>query len=948
MPGTPFLLTPKMKTLVSLLAAALSGLAFAATPTGPGAVPEGLASSDWSDIHAAYEAARHAPQRQDGGHLVARNPGQQWRTEFDGKGFTVTPDHGSWTWGLELTGYGDRKLPSAASFSQLRHEGGKITCQRDENLSEWFINDSRGLEQGWDIRRRPGRADPAAPLQLHLSTRGSVRPQVSDGGDSVSFQQESGDKALSYGGLKAWDADGRKLSVRFEAADGNRICIAVDDQSARYPITIDPIAQQAFVKASNYGEDDRFGRSVAISGDTVVIGAPNEDSAATGANGDQTSNAASNSGAVYVFVRTGATWAQQAYLKASNPGTDDQFGCSVAISGDTVIVGAVEEDSAATGVNGDQSNNGAVFSGAAYVFTRNGTTWTQQAYLKASNTGAEDAFGESVAISGDTAVVGARGEGSNATGVNGNQSNNSAGGAGAVYVFTRSGTAWTQQAYLKASNAEANDFFGCSVAISGDTMVAGASREDSTAPGVNGDQSNNAGAYVGAAYVFVRNGTAWTQQAYLKASNPSISSSWWDGYEFGEAVAISGDTVVVGSSQEDRATSGVNGTPAGYVMNAGAAYVFARNGTMWSQQAYLKAHDPAQNSYFGRCVGISGDKVVVGSRFVNNLQTFGSAYVFSRNGTSWTQLALLPASSIGAWVVPVGISGETVVMGTDEAGDGGTGVTRIQAAGQTFSYQSGVAYITQLDVPTAPPAITVRMSGSPITNGGTAACGPAVIDTSREITIEIANPGTAPYIPAPGPLALTGTPAVAIAGDSDFTVSIQPALNPVLSGQSTSFKVRFAPASEGAKSATLTIPSNHVDGDNPFIIPLTGRGLSFTTDTDGDGLNDAAEFNLAALNFNWQLSQTAMVNAYSADVNRRQLYTPEQIQALHPGTALIARDPASGRFKVTAHWEKSTNLADFFDFPAPVGSSVSISPSGGVELEFASPENAAFFRIEQD
>ena len=125
-----------MKTLVSLLAAALSGLAFAATPTVPGAVPEGLAASEWSDIRAAYEAARHAPQRQDGGHLVARNPGQQWRTEFDGKGFTVTPDHDSWTWGLDLTGYGDRTLPSAISPSQLRHEGGKITCQRDENLSE--------------------------------------------------------------------------------------------------------------------------------------------------------------------------------------------------------------------------------------------------------------------------------------------------------------------------------------------------------------------------------------------------------------------------------------------------------------------------------------------------------------------------------------------------------------------------------------------------------------------------------------------------------------------------------------------------------------------------------------------------------------------------------------------------------------------------------------------
>jgi hypothetical protein len=185
-----------MKNLASLLAATLSGLAFAATPADPGTVPEGIAPSDWSDIRAAYEAGRHTAHRQDNGYLAARNPGQQWRAEFDGKGFIVTPDHGAWTWGLDLTGYGNQTLPSAASPSQLRHEGGRITCQRDENLTEWFINDSRGLEQGWDIQQRPERADPSAPLQLHLSTRGNVLPQVSASGDSVSFQHESGGNAL--------------------------------------------------------------------------------------------------------------------------------------------------------------------------------------------------------------------------------------------------------------------------------------------------------------------------------------------------------------------------------------------------------------------------------------------------------------------------------------------------------------------------------------------------------------------------------------------------------------------------------------------------------------------------------------------------------------------------------------------------------------------------------
>src|SRR5262249_9401641 len=160
-----------------------------------------------------------------------------------------------------------------------------------------------------------------------------------------------------------------------------------------------------------------------------------EDSNATGVNGNQSDNSAQGSGAAYVFVRNGTVWSQQAYLKASNTNAGDQFGVSVAVSGDTAVIGAWAESSNATGVNGNQLDNSTPDAGAAYVFVRNGTTWSQQAYLKASNTDAFDAFGASVAVSGDTVVVGAHLESSNATGVNGNQSDNSAQGSGAAYVF---------------------------------------------------------------------------------------------------------------------------------------------------------------------------------------------------------------------------------------------------------------------------------------------------------------------------------------------------------------------------------------------------------------------------------------------------------------------------------------------------------------------------------
>ncbi|QJE94649.1 hypothetical protein [Luteolibacter luteus] len=940
-----------MKYLLPLLATtALSGLALAAAPPDSGAVPEGIAASDWSGIRAAHEASRHAPHRQDNGHLVTRNPGQQWLAEFDGKGFTVTPDHGDWTWGLDLTGYGNHTLSSASSPAQLRYEGGKITCQRDENLTEWFINDTRGLEQGWNLQKRPERTDQDGPLQLHLSNRGGIRPQISAEGDCVSFQREDGSSALTYGGLKAWDADGKKLSVRFEQAGEGDIRILVEDQTARYPITIDPVVQQARLAASNAGLSDYFGSAVATSGNTVVVAARNEDSSAIGVNGDQTNNAAPESGAVYVFVRANGVWVQQAYLKASNTGAGDQFGRSVAISGDTLVVGARDEDSASIGVNGDQSSNAATNSGAVYVFTRTGATWSQQAYLKANNAEGGfvigDCFGASVAVSGDTVVVGAPEEDSAATGVNGDASNNSADGSGAAYVFVRSGSNWSQQAYLKASNTNTADLFGGEVAISGDTVVVGASRERSAATGVNGDQSNNSVFGAGAAYVFTRSGTAWSQQAYLKASNTAVASPGNSvGYLFGSSVAISGDTVVVGSPGEESAATGVNGDQTSKAaLSSGAAYVFARSGTAWAQQAYLKASNTGTSDNFGVSVGISGDKLIVGAVFESSDATgvdgdqisnaagaSGAAYIFNRSGTTWTQQSYLKASDTAqsaSFGSSVGISPRTAVVGAFQPD--------IYVNPTTNITHTGAAYTFNID---PAPEISIRQAEASLPNGATKPVGIFVVGTSTEVTFDLLNLGV-------DPLTLTGTPKVALTGSSDFTVSTQPS-SPVGDSGQTLFKVSFAPTSQGPKAASLSISSNDANNSS-FVIQLTGTGLTYTTDTDGDGLDDATEFTMAPLGFDWQTHQGALATAYLASLNGPGFYDAAQIQALHPGTSLLAKDPVSNRFKLTAQWEKSTDLAEFLAFPAPADSSVSISPSGGVEFEFASPESAGFFRINQD
>lgn len=223
-----------------------------------------------------------------------------------------------------------------------------------------------------------------------------------------------------------------------------------------------------YVKASNSFSGGQFGSALAMSADglTLVVGALNESSNASGVNGDQSNHALVGAGAVYVFTRpnTHVLWSQQAYLKASNPGQFAYFGCAVAVSADgtTVAVGARQESSAATGINDTTATTSATNSGAAYVFTRTGATWTQQAYVKASNTNADAQFGSSIALSanGSVLAVGAYQEQSGATGIDGMQSDKSANGSGATYVFERSGTTWTQQSYVKASNTAFGAAFG--------------------------------------------------------------------------------------------------------------------------------------------------------------------------------------------------------------------------------------------------------------------------------------------------------------------------------------------------------------------------------------------------------------------------------------------------------------------------------------------------------
>lgn len=469
------------------------------------------------------------------------------------------------------------------------------------------------------------------------------------------------------------------VSVRVQAPSGAEREYAV-------VVTRESKLSTTYIKASNVGAGDDFGNAVAISGDIIAIGARYEDSSATGINGNEAANDRGTSGAVYVYVRNGDTWKKEAYIKASNTDYNDQFGTSVAIDGNTLVVGAPGEDNRSNAINGMQNDEGSTDSGAVYVFVRDAMgKWSQQSYIKPSNTGDNDQFGTAVAISGDTIVVGAPFEDSNATGIGNDQGNNGEADSGAVYVFIRFGSTWQQEAYIKSSNTDSTDQFGASVAIWGDTLAVGATDEDSNTTGIN-PQFNESAYEAGAVYVFTRSLGVWTQQAFIKASNSA------SGDRFGSSVDLGENILVVGARNEDGGTVGVGGDQSDNgLTDAGAVYVFARSGTTWTQEAYIKASNTDTYDNFGANVSISGNLLAVGafgenaggvglnpSQQSNSEGDSGAVYLFSRGNDGWSQIGYLkalnsdPGDEFGKTVA---VSGDTLVCGAhlEDSGFGGVG-----------------------------------------------------------------------------------------------------------------------------------------------------------------------------------------------------------------------------------------------------------------------------------
>jgi len=322
-------------------------------------------------------------------------------------------------------------------------------------------------------------------------------------------------------------------------------------------------------------------------------------------------------------------WNEMQKLLAVDGGADDHFGESVSVDGDTAIIGVPQDDDLGSS------------SGSVYVFIYDGNNWIQQAKLHASDGVAGDNFGYSVSLCGDTALIGAIGYDDY---------------YGSAYVFTRSGTTWTQQAKLIASDGASMDYFGKSVSADGDTALIGAAYDDN---------------YKGSAYVFIRLGTTWTQQAKLVASDGNVEDY------FGRSVSVDGDTALIGAQGNDN--------------SKGAAYMFTRSGSTWIQKIKLLASDGEEIDCFGCSVSLNGDTASIGA-LGDDIK--GSAYVFTYTGSSWTQQAKLVASdgaSLDGFGNCVSVDGDTALIGAfgcDDKGEDSGSAYIFTRTGSTWIQQS--------------------------------------------------------------------------------------------------------------------------------------------------------------------------------------------------------------------------------------------------------------------
>lgn len=366
--------------------------------------------------------------------------------------------------------------------------------------------------------------------------------------------------------------------------------------------------EKAILTASNPGEEDSFGSSLDLEGDEIIIGAINESSANQDTPED---DSLEGSGAVYVFTRDAqGQWSQSQYIKSPRPSYDSDFGINVRRSGDYLAVSAPFEAYNADGtsitgpISNDASLYSSVYAGSAYIYKKETTGWTLLQTLSvpaedfsAEDKGWNDFFGTALDLEGTRLVVTAPNSGAGLTEED---------FPGRGYIYELENDLWVRKSIIEPSNGAISDDFGNSAVLDGDTIIIGAPYESSTP----GNPDSNDRTESGAAYVFVKDGEGWTQQAILKASNASDNAQFTN--DIAGGISLDGDIAVIGARLEEGSGTGVNPDFGnGGVLESGAAYIFKRTGTTWTQLAYLKSPYPGEDDRFGHDVLLDGTTLII-------------------------------------------------------------------------------------------------------------------------------------------------------------------------------------------------------------------------------------------------------------------------------------------------------------------------------------------------
>jgi len=569
-----------------------------------------LSSTIGKDQSAYYFSSTHQG-------YTNHHPTQKYEIHLNQEGLKV--EKGIQEWGLKLTGLGDQNSLQKLSHPILEVKKNRVEYRYSSDhekaypeVTVWYENGPLGLQQGVTIQSPLASKENRSKLILQLDQLGNSSSELKN--QQLQIKNSQGKELFRYAGLIAYDANGKKLPVEMRLRS-SKLFLEVDDREAAYPIVVDPFIQIAELTASDGAAGDQLSYSVAISGSTIVAGAPTD---VVDGNTQQ--------GSVYVFNLSNGIWSETQKLLANDGAADNVFGISVAIEDSTIVVGAAFAD-----IGGNNSQ------GAAYVFNLSNGTWSQTQKLVADDGAAGDDFGMSVAIKDSTIVVGA-------PFVNFGGNNNQ----GTAYVFNLSNGNWSQTQEIVANNGAADDNFGKSLAIEDSTIVVGAYLADISG---NADQ--------GAAYIFNLSNGDWSQAQEIVANNGAA------GDYFGYSVAIKDSTIVAGAYLAD-----VSGNA-----NQGAAYIFNLSNGNWSQTQELVSSNGVAGDNFGISVAIDDSTIVAGAQGVdiNGNADQGASYIFNLSNGSWSQTQELAASNGGVEYgagFAVAIDHVTIVMDSNSTVNG--------------------------------------------------------------------------------------------------------------------------------------------------------------------------------------------------------------------------------------------------------------------------------------